>query len=452
MKAILFVLDTLRADHLSGYGYYRSTSPVLDSLMAQGTCFLNCSSAFSCTLPSFTSIVTGKFCANHKMVINPAFSPNQRVMALDDTTPTLAELLWDQGYVTAAFDNLINFKSHPSWFVRGFAYHINVTGSPQPKHHHIRADDLNARLLPWLREHAREDFFVFAHYWDPHQPYNAPEPYDSMYLSSELTTKSAFSGESYAEWAGPLALLGEAERAKLARYDGEINYVDDRIGQVLETLRTLGIADETAILVTSDHGEIMVERDMHFEHRGVWHPTMHVPLIVYSPNIRHEAPRSEAYVHHVDILPTILDLTGFDAPPNLDGLALRPIMEGKAQQAHPYQFGEGTYRGIPQRCFQQDSWKLIRNYNEWAEDTSVAREPQRQPYGTPWLDAPDLELYDLAVDPEETVNLAAEQPQRAQELAQGLDAYLASILDDPQSEDAFALRRDVTKGTRLWRD
>ncbi len=93
MKVLLLALDTLRADHLSGYGYYRPTSPVLDELMAKGTGFLNCSSAFSVTLPSFTSIVTGKYCANHKMVINPFMSPNQREIFLDDTTPTLAEVL-----------------------------------------------------------------------------------------------------------------------------------------------------------------------------------------------------------------------------------------------------------------------------------------------------------------------------------------------------------------------
>lgn len=105
MKILLLALDTLRADHLSGYGYYRPTSPVMDGLMARGTGFLNCSSAFSVTLPTFTSIISGKYCANHKMVVNPYMTPNQREVCLDDATPTLAEVLWDNGYATAAFDN-----------------------------------------------------------------------------------------------------------------------------------------------------------------------------------------------------------------------------------------------------------------------------------------------------------------------------------------------------------
>ncbi len=333
MKVLLLALDTLRADHLSGYGYYRPTSPVLDELMAKGTGFLNCSSAFSVTLPSFTSIVTGKYCANHKMVINPFMSPNQREIFLDDTTPTLAEVLLDQGYTTAAFDNLINFASHPSWFVRGYEYYVNVTRSSEARHHWILADDINNRLLPWLREHASEDFFVFAHYWDPHKPYNAPEPYDSMYLDSEVRVKKAQSGVSYVECAGPLAELKDPERANLARYDGEINYLDNRLGQVLGALESYGIADETAIIIVGDHGEIMVERDVHFDHRGVWNFNVRVPLILYSPTLTPQVRRSDSYVHHVDLFPTVLDLLGLEPRKGLDGSSLLPLITKEQDQS-----------------------------------------------------------------------------------------------------------------------
>ena len=451
MKILLLALDTLRADHLSGYGYYRPTSPVMDGLMGRGTGFLNCSSAFSVTLPAFTSIVSGKYCANHKMVINPYMSPNQREVNLDDTTPTLAEVLWDNGYTTAAFDNLLNFGNHPSWFVRGYEYYVNVTRTSKPQHHWILAEDLNGRLLPWLRDHADEDFFVFAHFWDPHGPYNAPEPYDSMYLDSELKVKTAKSGVSYVERAGPLAELKDAERAKLARYDGEINYLDSQISRILETLESCGIADETAIIIVGDHGEIMVERDVHFDHRGVYDFNIHVPLILYSPTLDHQVGRSAAYVSHVDIFPTVLDLLKLEPPAGLDGSSLLPLITKEKEQIRPYQFGEGAYRGVPQRYIQDGSWKLIKNYKEWG-----AKEPASadQPAGrrTLWQEAPPLELYDLDSDPEETVNLADSMPDQARDMELLLESYLASLLDDPDGEDAFAVRHRVTAGNRMWND
>ncbi len=447
MKVLLLALDTLRADHLSGYGYYRPTSPVLDELMAKGTGFLNCSSAFSVTLPSFTSIVTGKYCANHKMVINPFMSPNQREIFLDDTTPTLAEVLLDQGYTTAAFDNLINFASHPSWFVRGYEYYVNVTRTSEAKHHWILADDINNRLLPWLREHASEDFFVFAHYWDPHKPYNAPEPYDSMYLDSEVRVKKAKSGESYVECAGPLADLKDPERANLARYDGEINYLDNRLGQVLEALESYGIADETAIIIVGDHGEIMVERDVHFDHRGVWNFNVRVPLILYSPTLAPQVRRSDSYVHHVDLFPTVLDLLGLEPRKGLDGSSLLPLITKEQDQIRPYQFGEGAYLGVPQRYIQDGSWKLIKNYTELGADNPAGGQAR-----TLWTEAPPLELYDLETDPEETLNLASSLPDRAREMEKLLESYLTSILDDPDGPDAFAVRQRVAAGNMLWND
>ena len=451
MKILMLALDTLRADHLSGYGYYRPTSPVLDELMAKGTGFLNCSSAFSVTLPSFTSIVSGKYCANHKMVINPFMSPNQRVVTLDDATPTLAEVLWDQGYTTAAFDNLINFASHPSWFVRGYEYFVNVSRTSEPRHHWIRADDLNDRLLPWLRAHASEDFFVFAHYWDPHKPYNAPEPFDSMYLDSDLKIKRVESDVDYVECAGPLAELKEVERTNLARYDGEINYLDNRLGQVLETLEASGIADETAIIIVGDHGEIMVERDYHFDHRGVWNFNVRVPLILYSPSLNPQVLRSEAYVHHVDLFPTVLDLLGLEPLPGLDGFSLLPLIRKEKEQVRPYQFGEGAYRGVPQRYIQNGDWKLIKNYLQWGAKEPATDGPV-DPSRTLWTGAPPLELYNLTADPEETVNLADALPEQARELEHLLESYLVSLLDDPEGEDAFAIRHRVAAGNPLWND
>lgn len=272
-----------------------------------------------------------------------------------------------------------------------------------------------------------------------------------MYLDSDLKIKTAKSGVPYVERAGPLADLKDAERANLARYDGEINYVDNQIGRILDTLESCGIADETAIIIVGDHGEIMVERDVHFDHRGVYDFNIHVPLIMYGPTLDHQVGRSAAYVTHVDIFPTVLDLLQLEPPAGLDGSPLLPLITAEKEQVWPYQFGEGAYRGVPQRYIQDGRWKLIKNYTEWGAKEPASAEPPPEPR-TLWKEAPPLELYDLDSDPEETVNLAHSLPDQAREMEQLLKTYLASLLDDPDGEDAFAVRQRVTTGNGMWND
>ena len=449
MKAILFCLDTLRADHLSCYGYPRKTSPNMDRLAEEGAVFLDATSAFSCTLPSFTSILCGKLPLNHKMIVNPWGTPNVNSIVLDDETPTLAEVLLEAGFTTAAFDNLINFKSHPKWFVRGYQYYVNVTRSPEPVHHHILADWINEPLLPWLEAHKNRDFFLFVHYWDPHKPYNAPPPYDGLYSEKKLKTKTCATSEEYIIGSGRKKDIGAEEIKMINLYDGEINYVDDRLEQVFQHLKRLGIYEQCLILITSDHGEIMAEKAAKFQHRGIWHPTMHVPLIVKAPGISKMGLNTPALVHHIDIMPTILDALGVEFAGKLDGMSLVPLLTGQKTSLREEVVGEGTYCGVPQRFIKDAQFKFIKNYKGGIQDLTANYD--RGPMARPWEDAPERELYDLKSDPEELLNLAQEKKALADEMEKRLEKWLASVKDDPEAPDPFSkeMREALERDARL---
>ena len=175
MNIILIVIDTLRADHLSCYGYFRETSPTLDRLAREGVLFEDMYASGVPTGPGFTSIMTGLYPVSHKYYITPYDVPN--AYQLDDDIPVLAEILWDHGYVTAAVDNLINFRSHMKHFVRGFEYYMNPTKTSRWVHHHVTADQVNRMAVPWIRRHSYERFFLFVHYWDC-LLYTSPSPRD----------------------------------------------------------------------------------------------------------------------------------------------------------------------------------------------------------------------------------------------------------------------------------
>ncbi|MFO7947500.1 MAG: sulfatase, partial [Armatimonadota bacterium] len=312
-KCILIALDMLMADHVSCYGYPRKTTPNIDELAAQGTVFTDCTSAFCCTMPSFTSMLSGKLPLNHGVVTNPWSEPNCHDIYLDDECPTILERLLDAGFLTAAVDNLMNFASHPNWFARGCRHYMNATGTSRPEAYMTRGGAINAELLPWLKAHAAEDFFLFVHYWDPHGPFTQPEEYNEPFREMELPIVTAPSGEQYVQGGGEAAALQEAGRERFDEYDGATAFVDERLGEVFSLLEDLNIADDTAVIVTSDHGRTPFGRRDPWRARGVYWGTMHVPLVMYLPG-QEQIETVSHPVHGTDLAPTILQILGETVP------------------------------------------------------------------------------------------------------------------------------------------
>lgn len=420
MKIFLIVIDTLRADHLSCYGYFRDTSPNIDRLVKEGVIFENFHASAIPTGPGFTSIITGLFPIQNKFYFNPHNLPN---IKFDDDIPTLAEMIWENGgYTTAAFDNLINFRSHMDQFVRGFEYYINVTRTAMPKQHLVVGGEINRRLLPWIRSHSEEDIFVFIHYWEPHTPYNQPEGYRDIFKHkkgnlSDLKVCKAPAGYEYVPGWGKVGELWEedleekkgdvltTERRTIDLYDGEIKYLDYLISQIVKTIKEERIDKDSIIILTADHGEQLGQHGM-YGHAGLHEANTLIPFIAWGPgqNIP-QGKKLKGYAQHTDIVPTVLDLITAEKRPEMAGESLLQAMNGK-EPLREEVFMEGyLMRGIIRK-----SWKYI-----WHLD---GRE----------------ELYNMEKDPMEVINLSDKEKEIREGLRCSLERWVYKNLhhrEDP---------------------
>ena len=448
MNFLTIVLDTQRRDHLSCYGYPRQTSPTLDELAAEGVLFENALTNTAHTMPSFTTMCTGQSPASHGIVGTLFSHPNEPDQRLDDTAPVLAEMMREAGYLTAAFDNLHDFGCFPSWFARGYHWYVN-TWAPRGGHPcQVIADEINERLLPWLRQHAtHEPWYLFVHYWDPHQPYNQPEPYRTLHSGGPQPEQIHVQGRDYVPRWGWMDRLDETSREKIDLYDGELSYVDNAIAEVLAVLRDAGVYDETAIIITADHGEDMQEHNAPFEHREPYETTCGVPLIFKPPAGTGCAAgtRVPGIVGHHDLMPSILDMAGIEPPEDIDGKSWLPPARGDQDAVHEALFltggalkQHGTWVA-PEVGIRTPEYKYLRRgTTEYQDDhtrldlAGLNAPPWRgEPHRTGrdqvdfFNSLPRRELYDLRSDPGETTDIIAEEPQIAAELDERLRQYVA---------------------------
>jgi len=444
MRIILIVMDTLRADHVGCYGYCRNTTPRVDELAADGLLFERCLSQTAHTMPTFTTIMTGQTPLTHGIVGTLWAHPDEPDQVLSDTHPVLAEQFRNAGTLTAGFDNLLDFGCVPKWFARGYDFYVNTT--PLGKHcSQVMAEQINARLLPWLEAYSAQDFFLFVHYWDAHQRYNQPEPYRSIHADGPRPPRDEIKARGYYPTWGWEERLPSERVDYLDLYDGAISYGDAQIGAVLDKLRERNAYDDAWIFFTADHGEDMEEHHAPFEHREPYESTCHVPLIIKPPRQSGFSPgtRLAPIVGHIDLMPTILDLASLPRQDNMDGVSLLPLMHGEVAKAHDCLFLHGgacKQRGVwicPEIAVTDERWKLIRRHRVTidpaqprGDTTGLAAPPglgQRRS-ATGRVDyfntLPLLELYDLASDPYETTDVHSAEPGQAARLGERLERYL----------------------------
>ena len=449
MKILLIAIDTLRADHLSCYGYVRQTSPNLDMLASEGILFQTCINQTAHTMPTFTTIMTGQNPLTHDIVSTLYAHPNEPGQVIDDETPLLAQQFRQADWLTAAFDNLMQFGCVPKWFARGYDFYVNTISKKNKFVAAVLAEEINARLIPWLRMYGKEDFFLFVHYWDVHQPYNEPEPYMSLHVDGPAPAGiKTPDGRAFLPRWGWDDRLSESQRRRLAQYDGEITYCDAEIGKVIDTLKELDIYDDTCIVVTSDHGEDMEEHNAPFEHREVYEHTVHVPLII-KPAKESQLPTAkkiETLVGHIDLMPTLLDIAGLDCPASVEGVSLMPLMTSEIEPVHEHVFLHGGVIKQHGRWRSAEVGIRTQQYKYFIRGTAVL-EPEHIPReiaslcAPPWRgdrnrpftdridffnNLPKEELYDLLADPCEISNITAEQPNISGELRKKLEAYIAT--------------------------
>lgn len=343
-NVLLITLDTVRAPSLSLYGYERATTPNLEALARTGLAFDRALSTASWTLPSHASMFTGRW--HHEL-------STDFTVPLDDTYPTLAEFLGARGYATAGFIANYGYCGAETGLARGFAHYEDyvvtlgqlVSSSTllrtvadnfrlrrllQNDEHLNRktADDLNAAVLAWLDRDRTRPFFAFVNYFDAHEPYLPPAPFDTQFGPGRTYGKhSPLHHWLYNPAVGHAPMTGSLIQEEVDAYDGTLAYLDDRLGALFEALQERGLWQNTLLIITSDHGEEFGEHGEGehrlFEHSySLYLPSVHVPLVVSFPGRVPAGGRIDVPISLRDLPATIVDLLDYEAASPFPGHSL----------------------------------------------------------------------------------------------------------------------------------
>jgi len=401
---ILIGIDSMRADHMSLYGYPRLTTPHMDRYAAGGAAFENAFSPSIPTTPGYGSMLTGMDCLSTDVVAL------RHEGGLGKHNVTLPEILEKQGYNTTC----VGFSGNPA--SRGFQKYIDFEGwgsREQGRSH--KAENLNAVTLPELKRLAGEDkpFFLFMRHMDPHSPYLPPLPFERIFYAANELDKAnksldpVMTFKPFCDYFASWFPVGCTDKDYIiAQYDGAVAYMDACIANIFSSIAELGIEEETLVVIDSDHGETLYDHDCYFDHHGLYDCTLHIPLVFVYPGKVRAGTRFKETCQMKDIMPTILDLLGIKAGIKFDGRSLVPLMNGKPRAAEPeFYITECTW--MRKHGWRTPQWKLIH-----------ALEPD-------FHFKPEVELYDLIRDPEENTNLAAKEPAVAAMLEARMQAWLA---------------------------
>lgn len=441
------VLDTVRADHLSAYGYNRATTPNIDALAKEGTLYANAMTVAPWTLPSHAAMLTGLFPSTN--------GADGAWPWLDDSFMTLPEVLKDRGYQTYGFSNNDNFGAMSNE-QQGFDSFTLFTRSASLQGQLLLARTIRSFLFTvraqgnafglvslyrWLTdENPRKDygasqtvaaavqsidaarsagapFFAFANFMEAHDPYG-DSPDGGLYLKelgspmglTAARAKEDIIGDDVHAYIAQKQTLSDDDRRLItALYDGDLHYLDARVGEIVQALRDRTILDNTLLIVTSDHGENLGDHGLIDHVYDIHRAITHIPLIVRYPASFSPGTTVNELVESIDLFPTVLDVAGVTdwSRKDLQGFSLL------GKERHPFAVSEAQYvndtftrtryimplfRGVDERLF-GGAWKALEEGDFAYIETAQGRM-----------------LYNVKDDPGETRNLIKENPRKAADL------------------------------------
>ena len=422
-QGVIFIwADTLRRDHLPFYGYKRPTAPALARMAAEGTLFEDSVAQASWTKASGPSMMTA------------LYPTSTGVQSFNDVLPssanTLAEAFRQQGRATMALTS-IPFVGKFSNMHQGFE-ELHEPGSLDRGGGPLRLKTARLavdRLLPWLTEHRDVPFYALLHVADPHSPFKPEPPYHTLFADPAWHAEHERNMEAVKPFIRnpnmrprsmprreELMAAGIDPETWIARekdwYDGSIRAMDAEIDRVVERLRELGLDRRTLIVFTSDHGEEFLEHGRTFHQQSVYGELANVPLFFWWPGRVPAGKRVAEMVQLIDIMPTLLELSGTPAPQGMQGASLGPFLRGERSPAWPRPaVTEASGRVSPTDvepdesfAIALDGWKLVHH-------------PKR-PAGRP-----QFELYDRRQDPLDQKDVAAQHPEIVERLQKELAAW-----------------------------
>jgi arylsulfatase A-like enzyme len=440
-NVILILLDALRPDHLSCYGYGKETSPNIDTLAKEGVLFSNAFSQASYTLPSVTSIFTSVYPYSHgvKLVFKDT---------LPDTLCTLAGVLSTYGYKTAWFGKLSDPHSgRAPGVLKGF----------EEKYQEETSSEIEGRLH-WIKSYSREPFFITIHSYSVHEQTFPFRKFDNMISRSIPKDSLGFSNESKQKswdkiqetykndpekingilghelWRLISSLNKEQLKYFLSLLDSAIYEADqDIIGTLVKTLKELNLYEKTIIIVTADHGNEFMEHGDFGHGKALYDESIHVPFIYYLPHLNKAVTVNEL-AESMDILPTTLDLLGIDIPHQVQGISLVGLMERKKNASR----NEYVYcMGVPEGtiAIRSKDWKLFLKPEESGGS--------------------EKRLFNLKKDPRELKNVYKDNPKVARQLNNLLEEWRKNLVVYKNKESEFVPgiseeTRNRIKKTGYW--
>lgn len=432
-NVLLIVLDTVRADHLSLYGYHRDTSPNLARLAAKGVRFAHARSTAPWTLPSHASLFTGRWPYELSAGYN---------QALDRTFPTLAEFLADHGYATAGFVANTTYCNAGFGLDRGFTRYEDKAentvvslrevlrcstlgrrllqlaawlgiAAPPDNGSHKDAARINGDFLRWVSgRNEKAPFFAFLNFVDAHDPYIVPASFGKRFgLTPSTPADFAVLHEWYrsSKWRMPQREIDLARDA----YDDCIAYLDDQLGRLFAALEQRGLMENTLVIVTADHGESWGEHQLFGHWRSIYQPEVHVPLLIAGGARVPSGRTIEKPVSLRDIPATIVELLGLSTASPFPGRPLSVTWSEDAESASPV-LSEITHEP-------SGPGRVLAEQGPTRSLVSEGKLYIQNPFGRE-------ELYDLRNDPGESHNLAALKHARPMLLR--LRTTLERVLDD----------------------
>ena len=388
---LLIGVETLRADHVSCLGYNRETTPTIDKLAKEGVLFSNAIAASSWTMPAVMSVFTSVYPGVHKTT--------DYYKKLSDGITTLAEILQENGYVTAGFTANTTLESRHG-FCKGFDLYddfsvdldsgLNLFGDNDNSGRRVNYTEETSKstqraAIGWLKDNHDKPFFMFVFYVDPHYDYTPPSPFDTIFDANYVGL-----ADGRGIFDEPLKSNRPAQRDLehiIALYDGEILYTDGYITKLLGKFKEYGILDNSFIILFGDHGEEFYEHGSTIHGDTLYNEVIHVPMIFRWPSAIPEDKQSSVLVSQVDIVPTILDYLDVEYDGFVQGISLKGLIEGNRKIPHDIVYSEVSLSG--NRIFaaaMSKDYKFILDLNTGKK-----------------------ELFDINDDPYEQVNIYMEK-------------------------------------------